>query len=212
MRIKNDILRHATSRNDPWVVGNGVLYDLCWRFPQHRRTPEIVAKVWLIGRAYSAAVERGRGNGPDVELSNDRFYAEAVPKALQRSRLDQMLSGLKGFSTIDRSNADQILIVHGHLVEVFESLTGKEERSLASKYLHFHRPDLFFIYDSRAVRGIRLLRLPRPPAIQARGVDPTYARFVSAAIALRDEIASRFGRSLSPRELDPLLLKAIEVR
>ena len=32
---------------------------------------------------------------------------------------------------------------------------GKEKRSLASKYLHFHFPKLFFIYDSRACTEIK---------------------------------------------------------
>ena len=44
----------VAQRGTPWDVGNKVLYDLCRLYPRHEQVDQIVAKVWLIGRAYAA--------------------------------------------------------------------------------------------------------------------------------------------------------------
>jgi hypothetical protein len=192
-------------KDDPWAIGNEVLYDLCRRYPYHERDDEIIAKVWLIGRAYSASIERGRGDAAGVGLSNDQFYCSALPMALRKSNLDLMLADLKDVREITDANAARVLKVHAHLVKVFFSLTRKDKRSLASKYLHFHRPDLFFIYDSRAAAGIRKLDLG-PNTLHAPKADGPYLQFVAAALRLRREVEKKFGKLLTPRQLDRLLL------
>jgi hypothetical protein len=209
MRIKRTVVQRAC-KDDVWSVGNQVLYELCELHPTHVLEAEIVAKVWLIGRAYSAALERGRGKAVDAALSNDRFYAEAVPRALRSSELDRRLKALAEFEDIDEFNAASVLDAHAHLVEVFYGLTKKNKRSLASKYLHFHRPSLFFIYDSRAASAIRAIGLPHQAIEVPRGADRTYAQFVSAALGVRKFVSSKFGQSLSPRQLDRLLLATHE--
>ncbi len=206
MRLTAKLVKRALSVDDPWRIGNQLLYDLCDRYPRHERDAEIVAKVWLIGRAYSASIERGRGKAAGSELSNDRFYAEAVPNALRKSRLDQKLKALAGLEDIDESSAAQVIDAHAHLVDLFYHLTKKRKRSLASKYLHFHQPNLFFIYDSRAASSIRTLGLPRRNVDSHQGVDPAYAQFVSAALGVRAHVLSEFGQKLNPRQLDRLLL------
>ena len=61
MRLTAPFLQQTLSEDDPWSIGNQVLYDLCQRYPRHTVDSEIIAKIWLIGRAYSASIERGRG-------------------------------------------------------------------------------------------------------------------------------------------------------
>lgn len=160
MRLTARFLQQTLSEDDPWSIGNQVLYDLCRRYPRHDVDAEIVAKIWLIGRAYAASIERGRGKAADSGLSNDRFYTEAVPKALRTSCIDEKLEALAKLKMTNESNVGPVLDTHAHLVHLFHGLTNKSKRSLASKYLHFHRSDLFFIYDSRAVQGIRALGIP----------------------------------------------------
>jgi hypothetical protein len=206
MRLTAPFLQQTLSEDDPWSIGNQVLYDLCQRYPRHTVDSEIIAKIWLIGRAYSASIERGRGKAADSGLSNDRFYAEAVPKALRASRLDEKLGALAKLKETKESNVGPVLDAHTHLVHVFQGLTNKSKRSLASKYLHFHRPDLFFIYDSRAVQGIRALGIPARALDVPPSADREYARFVGAAIGVREYVRSELRRRLSPRELDRLLL------
>ena len=209
MRLTAKLLQRTLSKDDPWRIGNKVLYDLCRRYPYHTVDAEIVAKIWLIGRAYAASIERGRGKAADSGLSNDRFYTGAVPKALRKSRLDEKLKALAKVRESNASNTGPVPDAHAHLVHLFHGLTSKNKRSLAAKYLHFHRPDLFFIYDSRAVSGIRALEIPRLAIDVPPGADRKYARFVGAAIGVREHVRAQFRKGLSPRELDRLLLATV---
>jgi hypothetical protein len=206
--LTQELVDVCRRKDDPWRVGNQVLYDLCRNHPRHDNDAEIVAKVWLIGRAYAAALERGRANvaGPDV--SNDAFYTERVTHALRESDLDSRLKALENTEETDAASFVRVLETHAYVVRLFEKLTGKGKRSLASKYLHFHRPSVFFIYDSRAVAGIRLLALPRQAIDVPATADRAYAQFVRAALGLRERVSSEFGVRLNPRQLDRLLLAA----
>lgn len=74
-----------------WDYGNEVLYTLCRENFKHNEDDKIIAKVWLIGRAYSAAIER-RKNKIDI---NDDFYIKKVIPALRDSSIDEYLVQLK---------------------------------------------------------------------------------------------------------------------
>lgn len=79
-RISRQLVARA-QKPTRWDIGNGVLYDLCRRFPRHENAEGVVAKVWLIGRAYSASIERGRGGSEFGPLSNEEFYTEKVRRS-----------------------------------------------------------------------------------------------------------------------------------
>jgi hypothetical protein len=208
MEITAQLVRSALrDDDDPWHIGNQVLYDLCRDYPRHNNVAEIVAKIWLIGRAYSASVER-RPNA-DADVSNDRFYTEAVPNVLRQPQygLDDNLTRLARLKDVDGSNLALVLDTHGRLVKCFKKLTTLSKRSLASKYLHFHLPHLFFIYDSRAAVTIKRIDVPRTSKWpSSETADPEYARFVGAALDVRKHVSSKFRRRLTPRQLDRLLL------
>jgi len=211
MQLTAKMVEHVLSEDaDPWRIGNHVLYDLCSRYPTHKDAAEIVAKIWLIGRAYAASVERGRGKVAGTKLSNGQFYTETVSDALRKSQLDHKLDALASFDELNEANAGSILDAHAYLVRVFKELTPLKKplnkRSLASKYLHFHRPKLFFIYDSRAASSIQRLQIPCHVIQAPQEVDESYARFVSAALDLREQVFSEFGQRLNPRQIDRLLL------
>lgn len=210
MKITKKLVRLAVSGDDPWALGNKTLYELCRRHPTHTDTAEIVAKVWLIGRAYSASIERARGKAESAGLSNDRFYAEAVPDAHRECGIDEQLEKVAKFNLEDPAAIPATLAAHACLVKTFLALTNKEKRSLASKYLHFHLPDFFFIFDSRAAASIRALGV-KPIAVKfPRIADRQYAQFVQAAIGLRAYVEKEFGDRLTPRQLDRLLLAIFE--
>ena len=209
MRITAKLLQRTLSRDDPWSIGNEVLYDLCRHYPYHVVGAESVAKTWLIGRAYAASIERSHGKAADSSLSNERFYTEAVPKALRKAYLDEKLDALAKLGETNASNTGPVFDAHAHLVHLFHGLTSMNKRSLVPKYLHFHRPDLFFIYDSRAASGVRPIGIPRLPIDVPLGADRGYARFVGDAIGVREHARAQFRKLLSPRELDRLLLATV---
>ena len=209
LRITIEMLATCQSDDDVWAIGNEVLYAMCRQHPKHETVPEIVAKIWLIGRSYAAAIERGRGSDLGTELTNDAFYEKNVAPALMRSSLDAKLSDVSPEVRLARDTVDVVVAMHGYLVSEFRQLTGKANRSLASKYLHFHRPDLFLIYDSRAAAAVRRVEMAKAQRTVSPNGDHEYAKFVNDLLALRDHVQSEFGIVLNPRQIDRLLLAIV---
>jgi len=151
-RIKQIDLKLLKQAAGPsvWDNGNRVLYDLCKKYPCHANEEEILAKVWLIGRSYSAAIERR----PNSEHPGDRFYIEVVGPRIRNSKIDKWLAEVSRYNKPSTHNCSEIIAVHSRVTDLFKEISGIEKRSLASKYLHFHLPRLFYIYDSRASLGL----------------------------------------------------------
>jgi len=188
-----------------WDLGNQVLYSLCEHHPKHDRGDAIIAKVWLIGRSYAAAIER-RKNAKD---SSDDFYETTVVGKIRKSALDEWLSWLPDRMTDPWRELGQVVAVHKRLMDLFTDMTGLEKRALASKYLHFHRPDLFFIYDSRAKRAVGKATpsIRKIARIEANPADHQYLTLVRRCQWIRDDVAQRFNTLLTTRQVDKILLR-----
>jgi hypothetical protein len=187
----------------PWDELNSVLYEYCAQHPRHSDPNQVLAKIVLIGRSYSAALERRKGGEP---ISGDFYIDHAVP-AVVESELDRWLAELQEETEPTPENVHSIAVVHKDLVDLFEMVSGDNKRSLASKYLHFHRPDLFFIYDSYAAWSIRRLTKPvRRSPLVGDDVDDEYCRFFLRNLDLRESIANSTGVRLTLRQVDSLLL------
>lgn len=179
-----------------------MLYQLCRDYPDHESPEVITAKVWLIGRSYAAAIERGR----TMEEDGDSFYESKVVPKIQASSLDEQIHTVKQFKEIARESIPTILRTHKYLTDLFAEISGKDKRSLASKYLHFHCPALFFLYDSRAARGARVLYPRFRPELPDGKVDQEYAKFFLRLVTMREDILRKEGQLLSTREIDNILI------
>lgn len=201
---KAEIQNGLASTN--WDYGNEVLYRLCRESFDHENAEAILAKVWLIGRSYAVAIERRRNKTDE----NDDFYLNSVCPAFQNSELDNHLKSLQSLETIDSENISTILEVHYYLQKVVKEITDLEKRSFASKYLHFHLPNLFYIYDSRAMAALRqyISRIPRGSThlIHSDRTDKEYANFFIKCYTLQKHIEEQYGMKLTPRELDKILI------
>ena len=190
----------------PWDLGNKILYDLCKRYPLHRNTEEILAKVWLIGRAYAVAVERRKNK----KQSNDTFYVDTICPIFKEPNLDTSLEKLHGIRKCSSANIGQILQVHCELMRLLNRETNLNKRSFGSKYLHFHFPNLFFLYDTRAVSSLRrfVSRVPDGMKyfLKVERVDKEYSTFFCKCYYLREQIRKEYGLDLTPRQLDNLLI------
>ena len=200
-RLSADFVARAIGRS-LWDFGNRVLYDLCANHPHHDEDEVIVAKVWLIGRSYAAAIERRRDH--KSPLSGDAFYERTVAPKIRKSGIDRWFRSISD----DGSNDIALTLrVHKKLMDLFGSISGLEKRSLASKYLHFHFPGRYYIFDSRAMKGIQALTTGVGRNLHSiRNYDETYTRFYLRAQILNAELNSLVGRSLSPRDVDKVLL------
>lgn len=191
-----------------WNLGNKVLYDLCSTNFTHDTTEKILAKTLLIGRAYAAAIERRR-NKSDI---NDNFYLDTVAPTFKKSKLDKILADLKKHNQISSDTLPKIIDAHNYLTQLLFDITDLEKRSFSSKYLHFHLPELFFIYDTRAVSAMRIFvkRLPKKLQLLAdrENTDKEYSNFFYKCFFLRQTINEQFKILLTPRQLDNLLIEA----
>ena len=189
-----------------WHLGNKVLYDLCSTNFTHDTTEKILAKTLLIGRAYAAAIER-RKNKSDI---NDNFYLDTVAPTFKKSKLDKVLADLKKINKLSSDTLPKIIDGHKYLTQLLYGITDLEKRSFSSKYLHFHLPELFFIYDTRAVSAMRLFLKKLPQELQVladrENTDKEYSNFFYKCISLRQKIENDFGVLLTPRQLDNLLI------
>jgi hypothetical protein len=203
MKIRKSFIKYAKS-DDIWDFGNGILYNLCKKYPKHKEKEVILAKIWLIGRAYSASIERRKKKKGETE--EDYFYTGVVIPNIQKSQLDKKLYPLKSYRTINDQSIPHILGAHKYLVDLFTRISGLNKRSLASKYLHFHLPKLFYLYDSRAAYSISQI-MPRYRIEKIEGeFDDEYMKFFLKVHDLRNELYKRYNVRLNPRQIDNLLL------
>jgi len=202
--IKGDIDKGLSSKE--WDLGNEVLYKLCKENFDHKETDKIIAKVWLIGRSYAAAIER-RKNKTNI---NDNFYINSVAPSFKNSELDEYLNSIKEENEIKVENIKKILKIHNYLIQVIKEITDMEKRSFCSKYLHFHLPKLFFIYDTRAVTALRqfVSRVPKGLEYLSKldNVDKEYSKFFLKSFVLRNKIKEEFDLNLTTREFDKILI------
>lgn len=186
----------------PWDLSNQILYEMCQKHPLHKKDEEIIAKVLLIGRVYSAAIERRK----NVENSSSMFYRREVAPRIRKSKIDVWLNTLRDFDHPTSENCSQIIAVHKKVTDLFREISGLEKRSLASKYLHFHFPNLFFIYDSRSSNALKKIEYSSVWNSNLVEYDRAYAKFFVPCMNLVEMVNNKCGRYLTPRQLDKYLL------
>lgn len=200
-----DALAQATLPS-PWEIGNETLYGMCRQHPLHTDLGSVISKVWLIGRSYAAAIERRRKKAEP----NDVFYVQSVGPKIVASEIDSWIASARRLECVGRSTFDAMLEVHRCTTRLFSDISGLEKRSLASKYLHFHVPAMFYIFDTRAVKALRILRqfisFPGRPRSAAGPGDKEYRTFAEKCLVLQEHIETSYGRRLSPRQLDNIFL------
>lgn len=169
VRVKAAAARRAI--DDPiWASANAVLYDLCAKHPKHTDDAIIVAKLWLLGRAYAAAIERGATG----QYAGDRLYTHLVTRVLKNSRIDAILQKIR---VLRRPNAETVVAAHQAVVKLLRRISGHNNPSLASKHLHFHCPNAVSIYDMRAATAIRRATNRLKTPLATKNLRNPYAAF-----------------------------------
>jgi len=189
-----------------WDWGNDVLYKMCEEKPHHDEENVIYAKIWIIGRSYAAPIERRAANR---EISNDEFYKKFVVEEIKKAgkQIDTQIDELNKLHAIDEESIKKTLLLHKTLTDIFRNLTNHKKRSLASKYLHFHCPNMFFIYDSIANSEItKLVEKVKKNSSIDKEFDTEYANFYYMALALMNYIKKKYPEeNVTPRDIDNIL-------
>lgn len=197
-------------------LGNKVLYDMCKVNPKHLDRVSIVSKVWLIGRAYSASIERRKNRTDSSTGNSDDFYAENVADKMIEigEELDNNIEFISNYDPTDERIIPRIIETHCFLASTYKEITNLNKRSLASKYLHFHMPNYFYIYDSRSKKNIKPFKIDNTELrdkLILKNADEEYLDFFTKAFLLSAEISKQLKIDLTPRELDNFLLKSYEL-
>lgn len=146
-RTKNELQSFVMKTQTGWEFGNNILYDMCKNYPNHNDEDEIVGKIWLIGRSYAAALERNRSG----KKHKDFYHNVVAPKVLAIGKdLDQRIDYLNQLGSIDK-DLNYALETHKFLQDVFRDISDMDNRSLASKYLHFHCPSVFLFLTAERI-------------------------------------------------------------
>jgi hypothetical protein len=165
---------------------------MCFKHPEHTDIDIIASKIELIGRAYSAAIERKAGK---KFKSGKNFCRDIVAPAIRNSEIDFWLKDVRDIKRLTEKNIGKSLRCHKHVTDLFKKITGLEKRSLASKYLHFHAPNAFFIYDSIANRNVkeRIHAKKFCVPVDSREFDNEYAVFSCRCLKYRDKVEKKLG-------------------
>lgn len=196
---------------------------MCQQYPSNADSQAILAKTLIIGRTYAASIERRKvkntiENSQSVaEIINDDFYVNHVVPIFQRLKLDDHIDEIKqwGNTPLVSLNDEQItkvLTLHKILSGAFEKETGLQKRSFASKYLHFHLPHIYFIYDSRTYTALNLvLKEVKPQGkriVTTEQTDQGYTSFFIKCLRVLNYYKTvDEGLHISPRQLDNLLIE-----
>ena len=196
----------AAMRPSVWDLSNRVLYEFVADNLTHERAEVIAAKFLIIGRVYAAAIERGV-----KKKKNENIFLHRVVPKVQKSGLDWLLDQSRDVKLDDPNALEIIVRCHYATTRLFNSITLRDNRSLASKYLHFHRPSLFYIYDSKAVKALRKFGAITGRASRTTGIgDNEYRKYAEKCDRLRRYCQDLLGLPITPRQVDNFLLKTNE--
>lgn len=210
--ISKDMVEKAMKDNN-LSFANAVLYKLCKKNIEHQDTEKVIAKIWIIGRTYAAQIERQK----PASYTTEQYYV-AVAKNLKETNFDSTISQLQSVKDkgISEQTLQPILNAHSCLMKALrvDDENGKSRRSFCSKYLHFHFPKLFFLYDSMAATSLphykhyiqkdweRLRKI----IINNKDWDEKYANYFITCYLLQQHINKNYDIKFSCRNLDNLLL------
>jgi hypothetical protein len=137
--IHNDWQKWSKEYEEAWayykdygMTMDEALYDLCKKYPRHRKKSEIAPKIGIIGRSYASGLERHSKKSFDG--ITDFFFEN-------RKAIDNIFDHLRKLNEpLTEGNLIKIVSLHGQFLEILRRLTrGKAAvRSFASKYMHFH--------------------------------------------------------------------------
>lgn len=192
---------YSKKENNLWTFGNNMLYNMCAQNPLHEDECIVAGKVWLIGRSYAAALERVKEN-----IGSEKVYKGFLSEVEKRAfEIDKNIQRINIIPKAEISNnLDLIFNTHRVFTEIFKNSTKLHKRSLASKYLHFHCPNAFFIYDSRARSAIYSL-VSKVDVGEYKG-DNEYIEFYLRILELQKFIEQITGNLYTPREIDDFLV------
>jgi hypothetical protein len=198
----------------PFDVVNQMLYQAVKDNPDNDEPAQIIGKLMLIGRTYSASVERRKTNGTAKDERQALDVIIEAAHAIAQSDVHDLLAKIPRPAVLSLRNIDQATAIHAQLCKALSAANKRENSSLASKYLHFHRPNFFPIVDS-------LARLSWSWVMDARGESyrgyttfgkvARYGEWCKKVLNLQNDMKAQFAHDVSLRQVDNYLLSIMSL-
>jgi len=208
----------------PWDFSNKILYDLCKKNPEHLDEKIIVAKTIIIGRVYAATLERnGIKKSKEAKEAEDDDSTKTIGDDFYFKHVVPLFHSFFGKPKIIELEKDirsqgsrmKALKLQSLFANELKKLKRGGKTSFSSKYLHFHFPDHFFIYDQRAREALPYLKSfienktkkkinynQHPIKLNLQNIDIDYFLFENRCHAIKSEL----GVLSTNREVDNLLI------
>lgn len=171
-----------------WRKVDSLLYELCKKFPDHDYLNHVFVKVSAIDRFYNAWLYRKRVRYIDVA------------KKLQNSNIDVQLSRMR-----NRLTSKNIMDVVDAVNIVADCRSKGHFVVFASKYLHFHKPNIFPILDKFAEDKMREISKKGGRHLGRCACKNRYECFCRQLIELRVTLRITTGRKFSLSDFDKFL-------
>lgn len=198
----------------PFDVLNQMLYKAVEDNPSNADHSQIIGKLMLIGRVYSASIERRKTNRHEKDERQALQVFIAAAESISRSNVEAMLARIMVSDPLTPERIDEAAAVHLELCTSLSTANHQENSSLASKYLHFHRPNFFPIVDS-------FVRTSWSWVMDAKDEDYTgfttfgkvarYRDWCEKCLAMQEDIRDHQGHAVSLRQVDNYLLSIMSL-
>ncbi len=227
------------------AFGNQVLYDMCSKEPYHIDDGIVGSKCWLIGRAYAASPQRRKTKGrSNNAIGYDYFFDRLGSEIIKNEKSSKLDKNIEAFSAASYSgnyiedrpllikSLEMVSLMNELIRESIAKIDGLDNHhnivnngvnntiSFSSKYMHFHMPNIIYIYDkySKANAPVAYKELGldnnkkntvakdlRTTALEIHTVE--YRRHVTNCYSLSSQISK--DNLLRPRSIDTFLLKGM---
>lgn len=195
-----------------FIPANRLLYQFVRDNPSNVDKAQIASKALIIGRSLSASAERRTPSQENPISGTSNFY-DLLGETIASSMVGELLDMLGESEEIRPSLLTDVIKTHAFLCQAITSITEKDCSSFASKYLHFHRPKLFPMMDSRA--RISLKRIATEQgwtfAYTTASKSANYRAYVAHYLRTRKLFEDELGHSLSLRQMDNILLNRFDL-
>lgn len=198
----------------PFDVLNSILYDAVAAHPSNIDRPQIIGKLMLIGRTYSASVERRKTRGHVKDERQALEVVIAAAEAIAVSRCSKLLDTIGVNDRLTHDRLPEAVAIHLELCEALTVANNRENSSLASKYLHFHRPEFFPIVDSYVREGWSWVMDELDQSYKGWrvfGKVERYKDWSARVLDLRDLMEDSLCETVSLRQIDNYLLSIMSL-
>lgn len=195
-----------------FIPANRMLYQFVKENPSNTDKAQIASKALIIGRSLSASAERRTPSEDDPVSGTANFY-DLLGQTIANSMVGELLDMYDEDQELTCMLVGDVVKIHAFLCDAVTKVTEKDCSSFSSKYLHFHRPKLFPMMDSRARTALKWVADEQDWvfAYTTAGKSKNYRVYVDHFLRARQFFEEHLGRSLSLRQMDNILLSRFDL-